>query len=92
MVATLPADNHIRLGVAPSAKVQQFLSKHSLQEITPLYPSILQTLKEKDWSEAQFAEHIRQGFPRRTAHQPRRVPSPEISRTYVFEIKDASPA
>lgn len=83
--ATPPGQMHIRLGQPGNARVQDFIRRHSGIELSPLYPEIIRVRKQHGWSDAQFADHVRQHFARRSN---RKTPSalPELSRTYVLDI------
>src|SRR5215472_10279122 len=84
--ANIPAQQmHIPLGQAGSAHVQDFIRRHSARQISPVYPEIVRIKKQHGWSDAQFAEHIRSRFAKRT-HRHTPVPVPELSRTYVLEF------
>jgi subtilisin family serine protease len=81
---------HIRAGQNGNPDIEGFLKRQSAQQLTPLYPQIIQLKKQHGWSDAQVADHIRQRFTtraRRVDH-PRAVP--EISRTYVLEFGNLS--
>jgi subtilisin family serine protease len=81
---------HIWTGHSGNARIESFLRRQSAQQITPLYPQIIQLKKQHGWSDAQVADHIRQRFATR-AHRvdhPREVP--EISRTYILQFGNLS--
>src|SRR5215469_2307089 len=87
--ADTPADQmHIPLGQAGSAHLQDFIRRHSARQISPVYPEIVRVKKQHGWSDAQFAEHIRSRFAKRTHRHTAAVP--EISRTYILEFGDVS--
>lgn len=85
--AAMPAQQmHIRSGQARSGQVESFIRRYSARELSPLYPEIIRVRKQHGWTDAQFAEHIRQRFPVRARRRSPAVAVPEISRTYILEV------
>src|SRR5579884_614194 len=52
----------IRAGQSGNVRIESFLRRHAAQQITPLYPQMIQLRKQHGWSDAQMADHIRQHF------------------------------
>jgi subtilisin family serine protease len=95
--AALPAQGPtqtmaLQPGQAGDVRVQSFLGRYSPQSLTPLYPNIIRLRQEHGWSDEQVANQIRQQFARRASRQAAPIATPEISRTYVLDFGNASPA
>jgi subtilisin family serine protease len=85
--ATTPIQQmHIRPDQAPSAPVAGFIRRYSAHQLSPMYPEIIRVKKQHGWSDAQFAEHIRQRFAARAHRRAHPVAAPELSRTYILEF------
>ena len=85
--ATMPVRQmHIHPGQARSGRVQSFIRRYSARQLSPLYPEIVRVRKQHGWTDAQFAEHIRQRFPARAGRRSPAVAVPAISRTYILEV------
>jgi hypothetical protein len=89
--ATAPAQMQIRPGHSKSAHLEAFLRRQSAQQISPLYPQVLRLKKQHGWSDAEFADHLRQHFAKRTGRIPHAKAVPEISRTYVLDFGSLTP-
>ncbi|HZU31378.1 MAG TPA: S8 family serine peptidase [Candidatus Angelobacter sp.] len=76
----------IRAGQSGNVRIESFLRRHAAQQITPLYPQMIQLRKQHGWSDAQMADHIRQHFKLRAARMAHPKATPAISRTYVLEF------
>jgi subtilase family protein/Big-like domain-containing protein/VCBS repeat protein/FG-GAP repeat protein len=88
--ANMPARQmHIHLGQPGNARVQSFIRRHSGFELSPVYPEIVHLKKQHGWSDAQFADHVRQRFAVR-ARRKTPVTVPELSRTYLLDLGTAS--
>jgi hypothetical protein len=70
---------HIHAGQSGNARIEDFLRRHSAQQISPLYPQIIRLKKQHGWSDAQMAAHIRQRFARRAQRVAHPMAAPEIS-------------
>ncbi|MBZ5529918.1 MAG: Ig-like domain repeat protein [Acidobacteriia bacterium] len=81
-----PRQMHIPAGQARNARVQNFIGRYAARQLSPMYPEIVQLKKKHGWSDAQFAEHIRQRFAARARRHPHPVALPELSRTYILEF------
>jgi len=88
--ATPASKMHIVAGQARSASVQDFIRRHRAEQLSPMYPAIVRAKKQHGWSDAQFADNIRQRFATRARRQSRPVQLPELSRTYVLELGQIS--
>jgi subtilisin family serine protease len=89
--ATPPVQQmHIRSGQARSGPVEGFITQYSARQLSPVYPEIIRVKKQHGWSDAQFAEHIRQRFPARSRRRASAAPLPELSRTYILEFGSIS--
>jgi subtilisin family serine protease len=75
---------HILPGQTGNARVKNFIRRHSGVELSPVYPEVIHARKQHGWADAQFADHIRQRFARRSRRKAAAVP--EISRTYVLNL------
>jgi subtilisin family serine protease len=65
------------------------MSLYSASQLSPVYPEMIRIRKQHGWSDAQFADYIRQRFSRRAHRQaPRTVP--EVSRTYALDLGSVS--
>ncbi len=76
----------IRSGQARGIHVQSFMSRHSANQLTPMYPQIIHAKKQHGWSDAQFSENLRQRFAARAHRNARPAAAPELSRTYVLDF------
>ena len=84
--ASMPAQQmHIRAGETGNARIRTFIRRHSGTELSPVYPGIIHLRKQHGWSDAQFADHIRQRFSGR-AHRKPPAALPELSRTYILDL------
>jgi subtilisin family serine protease len=81
----------IRPGHSRNARLEAFLRRQSAQQISPLYPQIIRLKKQHGWSDAEFADHLRQRFAKRTGRVPHAKAVPEISRTYVLDFGSLTP-
>lgn len=81
----------IHPGHSGSARLDAFLRRQSAQQISPLYPQIIRLKKEHGWSDAEFANHLRQHFAARAHRVAHAKPVPEISRTYLLDFGSLSP-
>ena len=88
--ATPASKMHIVAGQARSASVQDFIRRHRAEQLSPMYPAIVHAKKQHGWSDAQFADNIRQRFATRARRQSRPVQLPELSRTYVLQLGQIS--
>ncbi|HLW55271.1 MAG TPA: S8 family serine peptidase [Candidatus Angelobacter sp.] len=80
----------VATGQLHAASVNSFLSRYSPNRMTPVYPAIIRARRSHGWTDAQFADHLRQQFRARAARQTQPTATPEISRTYVLEFPGAS--
>ncbi|HWG88029.1 MAG TPA: Ig-like domain repeat protein [Candidatus Acidoferrales bacterium] len=83
---------HIAPGQAKGGPVQAFMRQYSAQQLSPMYPGIIHIKKQRNWSDAQFADHIRQRFPARARRHSNAAALPELSRTYVLDLGPVSDA
>ena len=83
---------HIAPGQAKGGPVQAFMRQYSAQQLSPMYPGIIHIKKQRNWSDAQFADHIRQRFPARARRHSNAAALPELSRTYVLDLGSVSDA
>lgn len=83
---TPPGQMQIVPGKAKGPRVQGFMKQYAAQQLAPMYPGIVHVKKQHGWSDAQFADHIRQRFPARTRRRGQVVALPELSRTYVLDL------
>lgn len=91
--AAMPVQQmHIRSGQARSGRVQSFMGRYSAHQLSPMYPEIVRLKKQHGWTDAQFAEHVRQRFPARARRRAPAAAVPEISRTYILEVGAMSAA
>ncbi|HKT48993.1 MAG TPA: S8 family serine peptidase, partial [Candidatus Angelobacter sp.] len=81
---------HIAPGQAKGARVQAFMRQYSAQQLSPMYPGIIHVKKQRNWSDTQFADHIRQRFPARARRHSNSAAVPELSRTYVLDLGSVS--
>jgi hypothetical protein len=88
--ATPVREMHILPGQAGSGRVQGFIRRYSARQLTPMYPAMVRARIQHGWTDAQFAEHIRQRFPVRAKRRPSALAVPEISRTYILEVSSMS--
>jgi subtilisin family serine protease len=88
---TTPGPMQIRPGHSRSARLEAFLRRQSAQQISPLYPQIIRLKKQHGWSDAEFADYLRQRFAKRTGRVPHAKAVPEISRTYVLDFGSLTP-
>lgn len=79
-------------GHAKAAQVQAFMRQYSAQQFSPMYPGIIHIKKQHNWSDAQFADHIRQRFAARARCHSNSAALPELSRTYVLDLGSVSDA
>lgn len=90
--ATMPARQmHLAAAQTSNPRLRSFFSHYSATQLSPMYPEIIRARKQHGWTDAQFAEHIRQHF---AARGRRRVQAvvPELSRTYVLDFGSISAA
>lgn len=91
--ATIPLQEmHVSAGQAKGPHVQGFMQKYSVQVLTPLYPQIIRQRQKHGWTDAQFAEHLRQRFAARARRHAQSSAVPEVSRSYVLDLGSLSPA
>jgi subtilisin family serine protease len=88
---TAPGPMQIRPGHSRSARLEALLRRQSAQQISPLYPQIIRLKKQHGWSDAEFADYLRQRFAKRTGRVPHAKAVPEISRTYVLDFGSLTP-
>jgi len=90
--AELPLQGLALTGRTRSGRVQAFMDKHAVQGLAPLYPNLVRMKKQLGLSDIQMASRIRQRFARRARRVRTTLSVPEISRTYLLELKAGSPA
>ena len=83
---------HIAPGQAKGARLQAFMRQYSALQVSPMYPGIIHVKKQRNWSDAQFADYIRQRFPARAHRHSNSAALPELSRTYVLDLGTESDA
>jgi subtilisin family serine protease len=80
--AVLPAD--AAFAKPAPARVQQWLDKHSIANLRPLYGHWARAAKARGVLQAAAADAIRAKFPIRAARS--RARSPEVLRTYIIDL------
>ena len=91
MESSLPEKGkEIPLRYIQSSEARNFLEKHAAKKLSPLHPDLTHLRRKTGWSDARIAENMRQSFPKRTHRLSRSHQTPEISRTYILEVDDAS--
>jgi subtilisin family serine protease len=84
--ATKAQQMHILAAQARGPHVRGFIGRYSAKQLSPMYPQIIHAKKLHGWSDAQFAENIRQHFAARAHRSAHAAAAPEISHTYILEF------
>lgn len=85
--AALPlATMYLVAGQSGVPQVESFLSRHSAQKLTPVYPGIVKLKKTEGLSDLEIATSIREKFAKRASRLRAEFQPPEISRTYIVEV------
>jgi subtilisin family serine protease len=84
--AALPS-GAMRLDASSDPALQGFLSTHQAQALRPLHVSIVRDKKASGRSARQLAESVRQKFKARAARSEGPFAPPDLSRTYVLELR-----
>ena len=75
-----------------TGQLGQFMAQYSMQRLKPLYPHLVQAKKLRGLSDYQLAQEVQQKFAQRAQRHRGAFRPPELSRTYVVEMTDSSPA
>jgi hypothetical protein len=81
----------IRASQGGNPRISSFLGRYSARQLTPLYPQMIRAKEQHGWSDAQFADNIRQHFPARTHRIAHTKALPEVSRTYLLDLGSLTP-
>jgi subtilisin family serine protease len=74
-----------------STSLAQLFATHEVRRVRPVYGALVRHKRLSGLSERQLALHVRQQFAARSARFSGSFDPPELGRTYVFEVPDASP-
>jgi subtilisin family serine protease/PKD repeat protein len=86
MEGALPSSLSLsKAGMADSA-VDQFLTRHAVERMAPLYPSLVAKKKETGLTDPELASAVRGRFAARARRVRGTTAPPTLSRTYVVEI------
>ena len=89
--AALPLqDMELLAGQTGNSQVDDFMARHGVRKIAPLYPKLVKIKKQSGQSDLEIATGIRRRFPRRANRLRAEFHPPEISRTYVLELGSPS--
>ncbi len=85
--AALPlATLYLVAGQSGVPQVESFLSRHSVEKLTPVYPGIVKLKKTQGLSDLEIVTRIRGKFAKRANRLHAEFQPPEISRTYIVEV------
>jgi subtilisin family serine protease len=76
-------------GSSGNSQVENFLSRHAVRKITPLYPQMVRLKRVQGLSDLEIATGIRQKFGKRASRLRGPFQPPEISRTYLLDLAPA---
>ena len=86
-VSPAPSSSTSKSAFPPGAS--DFLSRHSVRRLYPLYPQLVEAKRQSGLSDRELALRVRQRFAKRAARR-RAFDPPELTRTYVLELDPAA--
>ncbi|MGA2279704.1 MAG: S8 family serine peptidase [Verrucomicrobiota bacterium] len=85
----LPASLEIT-GNAARFSNTDWLDKHAIKKMKPLYPEMVREKKARGVTGEQIAQEMRDRFPARAHRAPAGLKAPDLTRTYVIDMSDSA--